>query len=497
MQNTSSNNLHFVVENDHNFDTGNDGQPLISPVENINEKVNQPFEEKKSQHDLLDIETAQQRLSFLLEASTLLASSLDYEVTLQNVSMLAVHKLSDWCSIHLIDEEAEKEGKDPYRLPLLQVAIAHKDPAKVDWGLRLQKELNQRYPYNPDAPTGIPCVIRTGNPELYPVINEELIRASTSDEELIRVMLEINYCSIMLVPLKVREKVIGCIQLVNTETRRHFNEQDLELAQDLARRAAMAIDNARLYREAQRAIKIRDEFLSVAAHELKTPISSLKGYSQLISRRFSRRGEIETERLVKMVEVINRQSDKLNYLVSQLLDKTRLEAGRLELKCRLTNIAELVEEAITSARILQPETKEREHNLQLILASDEPFLAYVDPVRFEQVITNLLSNAIKYSPEGGQVDIKLTIEDSPQGKLLKLSVRDYGLGVPEEHRSRLFERFYQAIHSSQNIGMGLGLYISQQIVLLHGGNIEAIFPPDGGACFVVSVPTRVEEAAHF
>jgi signal transduction histidine kinase len=261
---------------------------------------------------------------------------------------------------------------------------------------------------------------------------------------------------------------------------RGFETKDLHLAQDLARRCALAIDNARLYREARAAVGIRDEFLSVAAHELKTPMTSLRGYAQLLGREFEK-GEVSNpERARRAAITIQVQSDKLARLVGQLLDVSRIESGKLAIERKDTDLSRLVTDVVESAR---PRLKDH----TLVAQLPEDVALFIDPLRIEQVLTNLLDNAIKFSPEGGQIELLLAEEADG----VRLSVRDHGVGVPPEHRDHVFDRFYQA-HAGGPLtsmaGMGLGLYISRQIVELHGGSIQAEFPEDRGTRFVVTLP---------
>jgi signal transduction histidine kinase len=266
--------------------------------------------------------------------------------------------------------------------------------------------------------------------------------------------------------------------LVSSVSGRRYSRDDLGLAEELARRCAVSIDNARLHAEAQQATRLRDEFLSVAAHELKTPMTSLRGYAQLLGHSLSSDKPVDAQMLAKGLRVIESQSEKLTQLTSQLLDVSRIEAGKLQLEQRQVDLAQLVRSLVAS---VQAGTER--HVLRLDLP--EHCLALVDPLRLEQVVTNLLSNAIKYSPEGGPIDVTL---DGASATSIRLEVRDRGIGIPPERRGRLFDRFYQAHGEGHFGGLGLGLFISRQIVELHGGTLEAEFPPDGGTRFVVNLP---------
>ena len=231
--------------------------------------------------------------------------------------------------------------------------------------------------------------------------------------------------------------------------------------------------------EAEAAVRSRDEFLSVEAHELRTPVTSLRGFAQTLTRQADHTGSLAPERMLHALSHIDVQSRKLTNLVNQLLDISRIEAGRLTLERTPTNLYKLVRDVIDQAQ-----ANTQKHSITL--HSKSHVQANVDPLRIEQVITNLVDNAIKYSPDG-TIAVTITQEDSD---LIQITVTDQGIGIPLERRERLFERFYQA-HTdgyANSSGMGLGLYISRQIVELHGGTIEAEFPAEGGTRFVINLP---------
>jgi signal transduction histidine kinase len=284
--------------------------------------------------------------------------------------------------------------------------------------------------------------------------------------------------ALAVVPLRARDRRIGALAIWRNQAGHPYVPDDLVLLQDLADRAALALENARLYAEARAAIGLRDEFLSVAAHELKTPLTGLRGSAQLVLRLLGRDGGIDPDRLRQRLAVIDEQAMKLAHLVDQLLDVSRLEAGRLALEPAPTDLVLLVGAVADAAR-----TRTERHTISV--RADEPITAVVDPLRLEQVLTNLLDNAIKYSPAGGPVELTLA---RPSDSEVAIGVADRGIGVAPEHRAHIFDRFYQAQSGQHYGGMGLGLYISRQIVELHGGTLEAEFPPEGGSRFVVRLP---------
>ena len=384
----------------------------------------------RAQSARVEAEAAQRRLAFLADASQILAASLDYENSLQGVADRLVPELADACFIDVLQADGS----------LRRVAAA----GGVD--------------------------ARQAGPDVLDVM------------DVVRQLQPHLGARALAVPLVTRAGVAGALTWLALPTRSAFAATDLDLAEHLARRCSLAIDNSRLYREARAAVSLRDEFLSVAAHELKTPMTSLRGYAQLLAREFDRGQASNPERARRAAHTIQVQSDKLARLVAQLLDVSRLQSGKLAIERTPTDVSDLLRGIVDAAR-----TQLKDHTLVARLPTE--LWAAIDPLRIEQVVTNLVDNAIKYSPEGGQIDVSL--ECSLSGDALRILVRDRGVGVPPEHRPHIFDRFYQA-HAGGPLtsmaGMGLGLYISRQIVELHAGTIDAEFPEDGGTRFVVSLP---------
>jgi signal transduction histidine kinase len=242
-----------------------------------------------------------------------------------------------------------------------------------------------------------------------------------------------------------------------------------------------AVEVGRLKRdnlELRETVASRDAFISVAAHELKTPITSLLGAVQLLLRQQERGLELGSEQTARSLQIVQRQATKLGRLVAQLLEPSRLEAGLFEPDRRDVDLVAVVAAAVEQARA----TTERH---EIVLGAPPRLAAFVDPIRIEQVIANLLDNAIKFSPDGGTIEVEVS---TPAPETARLAVRDHGIGVPPEYRRDLFTRYYQAHAESHRSGLGLGLYISRTIVELHGGQIGLDPPADGGSRFVVDLP---------
>jgi signal transduction histidine kinase len=241
-------------------------------------------------------------------------------------------------------------------------------------------------------------------------------------------------------------------------------------------------------RQAEAAVRVRDEFLSIAAHELKTPMASLRLWVQFLQRHAEQGSEISPTHLQRALRMVDQQVVRISDLVVQLLEVSRLQLGGFVLKRSVADVSSLVDEAVQLAQV-----RTTRHELRLTAPAEA--WALVDAIRLSQVITNLLDNAIKYSPNGGLIDVAL---EATGADALRLSVRDRGIGIPPEHRPHVFDLFYQAHAESHRSGMGIGLYVSRQIVELHGGQITLLDPEDGGAGIqaIVYLPSRLDAAAE-
>lgn len=295
--------------------------------------------------------------------------------------------------------------------------------------------------------------------------------------------------SLLGVPLLVEGKVLGVLHVGSLRDRR-FTDADMQFLQVVGDRVALAIDRTYLVEAAQRAqneaelaeamVRARDEFLSVAAHELKTPMTSLRIATQMLLRRLDRGRAMDPRTIEQTLRTIDLQTEKLSRLVLQLLETVRLQSGRMELNRAHSNLTDLIRSTVE-----QVQAQSSRH--ELVFSAPSTIWARVDPLRIEQVVHNLLENAVKFSPDGGRIDIELA---QPTSQVVLFAVRDRGLGVSPEHRPHLFERFYQAHHSDHRSGMGLGLFISREIVETHGGRIQAEFPADGGTRVAVELPSE-------
>lgn len=402
-------------------------------------------------------EKAEQRSLFLAEISKTMASSLDYTATLKKICQMMVPYLGDLCLVFTLEPNG--------LLKQFEIALDKNFTTELSSESLWESWAEQ--------------VITTGKPFHFDETGQ-LNNSGTAEGPAGSQPFHLK--SAIAVPVMVREQVLGALLFGIFKAERRYNLEDLGLAEEVAYRVAQTLDNIRLYQQMQEAVHHREEFLSVAAHELKTPITSLQGYAQLLIRQIKKQQALDPVRVQLALESFEKQTAKLNQLVVRLLDISRLQRERLAMELAPTNLSELVKNVVSLA---QAQTDK--HNL--IIQAPPALEALVDPIRFEQVVTNLVDNAIKYSPQGGPVEITLSLLPN---QMVYLSVKDQGLGIEESMRGRIFEPFYQA-HQGGYTGLGLGLYISQQIIELHQGQIEAHFPPEGGSVFTITIPLNSKE----
>jgi signal transduction histidine kinase len=414
-----------------------------------------------------DAEAEHERTSFLYEASALLASSLDWEDTLASVARLAVPRVADWCVVNLAEDVAQRRAS---------VVVAHADPAKVE----MARELGRRFPPDPDAAHGTGHVMRSGEPELFADIGEELLAQLTRDDEQLRIFQGLGLRSAMVVPMAARGRMLGTITFMSAESQRRYGPPDVAMAGSLARRCALAIDNARLYGEAQRAIRARDDVLAIVSHDLRNPLHAIVMASNLLQRPST------PERTRQHAAAIERSARRAGRLIRDLLDLSTLESGRITLDRAPVDAGTLLADA---AALIQPIAAERSISVEVAAGPAEPVDAWCDRERIIQVFSNLLGNAVTFTPAGGRV----TLAATPASDEIFFSVADTGPGVPLEHQAHIFDRYWKSRESRQ--GAGLGLSIARNLVDAHGGRIWVESAPGTGARFVFTVPRPIGPAA--
>ncbi|RKH24756.1 PAS domain S-box protein [Corallococcus praedator] len=410
-------------------------------------------------------EEQEARSALLAEASGLLAGELAPEDALRSVAALTVQRFADWCTVDLLDADQSFQRITEARSEALRAM----SPARV---LCSPPDLN--------AAHGPGRVLRLGEPEFFPEGCPSAALGCMKDSQGEAGVVEFE--SWMSVPLLARGHTLGAITLARSEAGGRYGPAEFALAQELGRRAAMAVDNARLYQQAQMAIGLRDEFLSIASHELKTPVTSLQLSVQGLMR-LTRTGSLRTapvETVTHSLEVIERQAKRMAKLVNTLLDVSRIHAGRLDLELEEVDLAALVRDI---AARFAPELATS--GTRLLVHADTPMPGVWDRSRLDQIVTNLLSNAIKYG-EGRPIEIRV----EGDAVTARLEVRDQGIGIPVERHVRIFRAFERAVSSRHYGGLGLGLHIVNQLVERLGGSVRVESETGRGATFTVELPRR-------
>jgi PAS domain S-box-containing protein len=476
------------------------GVPVLEPGGRVREWVG-------AVNDVTEQRRDEDARDFLAEASRLLASSLDYETTLANVARLAVPHLADWCAVHVVDESGE----------VARISVAHPDPRRVE----MVHELEKHYPPARDAPNGLYHVLRTGRPELVREIPEEALTAAAADDEHLRILRELGLRSYVIVPLCSREEVLGAITLVTAESGRLYGPDDLAVAEELARRAAVAIENARLFREteearvqlehqaaeleeaqaameaaheellrrtedaeraraeAEEANQAKSAFLATMSHELRTPLNAIAGYAQLMEMGIH--GPVTPAQRENLAKIRRNQMHLLG-LINDVLNFARIEAGQVKYEIHdvpldgtLSGVEALVEPQLRA--------KGLDYTYR---PGDRSVAALADRERLEQVVLNLLTNAVKFTDRGGGVVLEWEATDGD----VAIRVRDTGRGIPRDRLDVIFEPFVQVdpTLTRASEGTGLGLAISRDLARAMGGDLTVQSEEGRGSTFTLTLP---------
>ena len=418
-------------------------------------------------------------LSFLAAATRTLAASLDVETTLASVARLSLPHLGSWCFVDL------REGERMRRL-----AVIHPDAGQQ----RLAEGLLSGWPPLRDDPLGVPSVVRTRESEIVFPVTDEMLASFARSPENLAILRALEIGSLMTVPLLARGEVLGAITYVSPNHGDSFSAEDLVLAEDLAARCAIAIDNARLFGGAERAradaeaARVEAEeaglakmrFLSTMSHELRTPLNAIGGYADLLEAGV--RGALTEDQLsdVRRIQVNRRH---LLGLVESVLSYARIGAGRIEIGLRDVPLAAVLQEAEAIIAPLAAQKGIACHGLRLDGADETSVRA--DREKLLQIVVNLLANAVKFTPAGGRVDVTLR----PAGSRVEIRVADDGIGIAPEHHRRIFEPFVQVDDTltRDTAGTGLGLAISRELAVGMGGGVTVESEPGRGSTFTLTL----------
>jgi PAS domain S-box-containing protein len=407
--------------------------------------------------------TARKRIEkeqrFLSEAGAVLASSLDYEQTLATVGQLVVRDLADWCIIDII------EGDEHLR----RLKVVSADPSKVTLAQQLE-----RVPLDRSLPSLIRPVIESRRPVVIERMALRELESLAQSAEHLRLLRAVDPQSVMGLPLLIREQLLGVIVFISSKLSRVYGPTDVRFAEALAHRAALAIENGRLYRAAVRATQLRDEVLRVVAHDLRNPLSVI--VMQSAAQR--RRGPEPERRNQQSSEAIHRSANRMKRLINDLVDVTMVEAGKLGLDRARVSPRQLLVDAL---EVQRPLAAQGSIDMQLDVERELPDI-WADQHRLLQVLENLIGNAIKFTPAGGRI----TVGASPGEREVLFRVSDTGCGISPTDLPHVFDRFWQARKGRE--GAGLGLPIASGIIAGHGGQIWVKSTLGHGTTFSFTIP---------
>jgi PAS domain S-box-containing protein len=409
------------------------------------------------------------RERFLADATRQLADSIDWDETLARVARLALPFLGDWCMVVLVDDDGIARP----------TAVETIDAARVD----VAGEMLARYPVDLEAEHGVGRVLRTGEPELLPDVRDFAGRAGSTVRARAQLLERLGVRSFMAVPLGARGRILGVLDFGISSSGRRFGQEDLDVARELARRCALALDNARLHRKARAAVRAREDTLAIVSHDLRNPLSAVRLATSAIERKAPAGQGGEGVR--RAAASIARASDRMDRLIRDLVDLASIDAGRLSMFRRPLAPRDIAADAVEAIR---PFASEAGVAVTLEPSPGTPCVD-ADAERVQQVLANLLSNAIKVTPAGGEVRLR----HRARRRDVVFSIIDAGPGIARADQDRIFERYWRGIDAPYR-GTGLGLSIARAIVEAHGGRLWVLSRPGAGATFRFTLPAAASAA---
>ena len=420
---------------------------------------------------------ARDRLAFLADVGAVLTSSLDYGETLNRAVHLAIPRLGDYCNVVITDDQGR----------MRHVAWGHVVRAKE----AILRELALRLIERPTAGgmTLAATVITTGRTLVMP--HDALVKAATDarpyDPEAVALAVQLQPWAYIGVPLYVRGRAVGVMSFGTSEqeSRRDYTDVDIVMVEEFARRVSLAVENARLFRQAEELNRLKDEFLATVSHELRTPLGAVMGWARMLAN-----GQLSPDRAKQAIDAIERNAQAQAKLVDDILDVARGVAGNVALEMLRLDLAKVAHSGVEA---IAPAAAGKKIAVDVETAG--PVMVIGDQGRLRQVVWNLLSNAVKFTPAGGRVTVNVGASDGQA----ELQVTDTGMGISDAFLPYVFDKFRQADASftRQHGGLGLGLAIARHLIELHGGSIEARSAGEGtGATFVVRLPLEAPGVAH-
>lgn len=422
--------------------------------------------------DITSRKKIEKLLRFLNKASEEL-TMLDTQKALDQIVKFIVPEYADWFTIDILKGDKFELAK-----------LAHADPDKIIWA----KKYREQNPVDLKDETygSMGYILKTKEAVLFSDITDEMIAASAKNAAELEILKNLTLKSAMVAPMITKGEIIGVISFLSSNSFNRYDEADLNFAKDFSNRIALTLENSRLYEEAKKDIerrieldRIKDEFVSMASHELKTPVTSLKAFTQVLQMTFEKE---ENFKAADLLSKMNNQIDKLNHLIVDLLDITKVDKGEMIFDFEEFDFNKLVE-VITEE--VQRTTQTHCIKLHLLPAG----IIMGDENRIGQVITNLITNAIKYSPASSEV----IVESTADNQNVKLCVKDFGIGIPQDEQSKIFNRFHRVHGKNKHNtfpGLGLGLYISSQIIKKHTGTLMFDSIEDQGSTFCFTLPRK-------
>jgi PAS domain S-box-containing protein len=423
--------------------------------------------------DITQLKRVELRLSFLSDASAVLSDAVEQPEALGRIAAMAVPFVTDWCAIDVIDESREVH----------RVALAHaeRDTQVID------EEPQRRWSLRSSGRMGIGHVLRTGLPLHAQEITEALLLGMAIDDSYLAGMKADAVREALIVPLAGRGRILGALTAVNLTTRPRMTHEDIEMLTELGRRAGATVDAARLMFEAQDAVRVRDEFMAIASHDMRTPLAAVRGYAQL-ARRHLAKGEHDVESLDRWLSDIDESADRLTGLVSEFMDISLLRGGQsVPLQRQPVDLVELVTD-----RVREHEGSDEQTHLFNVSSGAAEIVGTWDGARLGRVLDNVLANAVKFSASGSTIEVRIWEEHG----FGCVAVADHGIGIAFRDQGLIFGPMYRAENARGVSGTGLGLAGSRSMLELMGGEITVQSRLGEGSTFTIRLPLEPEPEAR-